>query len=327
MPTLTRRRDLDAQDECWQIYYGDVRVGTIPKRIGIPPDEDPWGWSCGFYPGSNPRECTNGAAATFDQARADFEGAWRIFLANRTEADFQEWRDQQAPTAWKYAMWAAGQKLPSQKPNSLMRCPCGGAFDSHDPDGSYDHRGHIYAAQATDGSACSIPHARKPAAASRPCCAADPQAAASSAQHCDRAVIVECRHAHYLRSGSRSNAYALAHQNVTRGDSHHRRGRVPSRRPLDRLWPQQRFRQRQDDYCRSRGEARRDRDSGWAGPSFAWQRHNHRRSRGESGRDRDSGWPGQSSAWHRDDNVRSGGEGRRDRDTGGIVKRAKPHRN
>src|SRR5580704_18097635 len=48
MPTLTRRRDLDAQDE-WHVYYGDVRAGTISKRIGIPPDEDPWGLACGFY--------------------------------------------------------------------------------------------------------------------------------------------------------------------------------------------------------------------------------------------------------------------------------------
>jgi hypothetical protein len=38
---------------------------------------------------------TNGAAATFDQARADFEAAGRVFLANRRKADFQEWRDQQ----------------------------------------------------------------------------------------------------------------------------------------------------------------------------------------------------------------------------------------
>ena len=56
MPDLTRRRDLEAADECWHVYFGDVRAGTIAKRIGIPPDEDPWGWSCGFYPGCHPRE-------------------------------------------------------------------------------------------------------------------------------------------------------------------------------------------------------------------------------------------------------------------------------
>jgi hypothetical protein len=27
-------RDFEASDECWHVYYGDVRVGTIAKRIG-----------------------------------------------------------------------------------------------------------------------------------------------------------------------------------------------------------------------------------------------------------------------------------------------------
>jgi hypothetical protein len=63
MPALTRRRDHQAADECWHVYYAAVRTGTIAKRIGIPLEEDPWGWACGFYPGCHPRECTNGAAA------------------------------------------------------------------------------------------------------------------------------------------------------------------------------------------------------------------------------------------------------------------------
>jgi hypothetical protein len=62
---LTRRRDLEAPDECWHVYYGDVHAGTISIRAGIPHDEDPWGWSCGFYPGSDPGECTSGTAETF----------------------------------------------------------------------------------------------------------------------------------------------------------------------------------------------------------------------------------------------------------------------
>ena len=32
MPTLTRRRDPDAREEAWLIFYGDVHVGTIGKR-------------------------------------------------------------------------------------------------------------------------------------------------------------------------------------------------------------------------------------------------------------------------------------------------------
>jgi hypothetical protein len=87
MPALTRRRYPERHD-CWHVYCGDVHVGTIALRTGVPHDADPWGWSCGFYPGSHPGECTNGSAATFDDARAGFEAAWRVFLAKRTEADF-----------------------------------------------------------------------------------------------------------------------------------------------------------------------------------------------------------------------------------------------
>lgn len=47
--------------------------------------------------------------------------------------------------------WERGELLPSQKPNTMMRYSCGETFDSHDPPGSYIHRGHIYAAQPTDG--------------------------------------------------------------------------------------------------------------------------------------------------------------------------------
>jgi hypothetical protein len=64
MTALTRRQDIDVQYESWHVYYGDVRVGTIAKRIGIPPGEDPWGWACGFYPGCHPKERTHGTAAT-----------------------------------------------------------------------------------------------------------------------------------------------------------------------------------------------------------------------------------------------------------------------
>jgi len=53
----------------------------------------PRGWSCGFDPGSDPGECAGSTADTFDQARTGFEQAWAVFLSNRTEADFQEWRD------------------------------------------------------------------------------------------------------------------------------------------------------------------------------------------------------------------------------------------
>jgi hypothetical protein len=146
-PTSTRHRDPDAHNEAWLIFYGDVHVGTIAMRSGNPTTTEPWEWRCGFYPGSNPGECTYGTASTFDQARADFEAAWGVFLSKRTDADFQEWRDHRDDTAQKYAALERGEKVPTRLPNSMMRCACGEMFDSHNPAASYSRRVHIYAAQ------------------------------------------------------------------------------------------------------------------------------------------------------------------------------------
>ena len=90
-----------------------------------PFDEDPWGWACGFYPGCHPRERTDGVAATFTQARAEFEEAWATFLSNRTEADFAEWRAAQAFTGWKYRMWNTRCRLPTQATDGRSTCFCG----------------------------------------------------------------------------------------------------------------------------------------------------------------------------------------------------------
>jgi hypothetical protein len=73
------------------VYYGDIHANTIIERVGNPHDTDRWEWRCGFYPGSNPGEHQSGTAASFAEARANFERAWRVFLSKRTEADFQVW--------------------------------------------------------------------------------------------------------------------------------------------------------------------------------------------------------------------------------------------
>jgi hypothetical protein len=134
MPALTRRRSPEHRQECWH------------ERVGNPHDTEQWEWRCGFYPGSRPGECQHGTAASFDEARRDFEAAWRVFLSKRTEADFQAWRDERDWTARKYAMWEAGERLPSQKPSSLMKCPCGETFDSHRLEHTLIHVPHISAA-------------------------------------------------------------------------------------------------------------------------------------------------------------------------------------
>jgi hypothetical protein len=125
MPTLTRRRDPDANLETWQVFYGDVQVGTIGRRAGVPVAVDPWAWSLGFYPGTRPGEHLGGTAATLDQARDDFGRAWPGFLAKRTEDNFQAWRRNRAWTAWKYAMRDAGCRLPTQVTELRSRCFCG----------------------------------------------------------------------------------------------------------------------------------------------------------------------------------------------------------
>src|SRR5215471_20237541 len=102
MPTLTRRLDPDVAQETWRIHYGDVVVGTLAQCVGNPGAAPGWEWRCGFYPGSRPGECTNGTADSFEVARAEFETAWCIFLAKRTEADFEMWRDQRDWTERKY---------------------------------------------------------------------------------------------------------------------------------------------------------------------------------------------------------------------------------
>jgi hypothetical protein len=150
MPALTRRRYPERRD-CWHVYYGDVHVGTIARRVGCPAGVDQWEWRCGFYPGMHPSEHQDGTAVDFASARADFEAAWREILPTLADADFERWRRQRDWTARKYAMWERGELLPPQKPNSMMRCPCGETFDGHRLADNLIHVPHITAAQAADG--------------------------------------------------------------------------------------------------------------------------------------------------------------------------------
>jgi hypothetical protein len=128
MPALTRRPSCDRQD-CWRIFYGDICVGTIGRRAGVPNDVDQWEWGCGFYPGTDPGEGFSGTGATFEAARDGFKAAWLTFLPTRTAADFEVWREQRDWTAWKCAMWDACMKMPTQLPNGKSRCFCGSEID------------------------------------------------------------------------------------------------------------------------------------------------------------------------------------------------------
>jgi hypothetical protein len=122
MPALTRRREKDRHQESWSIYFGDVRIGWIGERAGVPKSVEQWGWTCGFYPRDGH---VSGTAGSFDQARADFERAWRDYLLRCTDADFAEHRYQRAAAAWKYSMWDAGCRMPTQTVDDRSRCFCG----------------------------------------------------------------------------------------------------------------------------------------------------------------------------------------------------------
>src|SRR5262245_21706970 len=130
MPTLTRRRSHDSHRETWIVFYGDVPVGAIAERAGVPADLDQWGWTCGFYPGVEPRQHRHGAAPTLDDARAGFEEAWHLLLPTLSKAAFDEWRSDRDFRAKITETCERGEKLDTEIPSSMMRWVCGVVFDS-----------------------------------------------------------------------------------------------------------------------------------------------------------------------------------------------------
>jgi len=150
MPTLTRRRNDDPHREGWRVFYGDIQVGAIGKRAGVPIHADQWAWQCGFYPGLHPGQHQNGTAKSFEQGRTAFEEAWRKLLPRIPPSAFDEYRHDREARAEIAAKRERGEKLPSELPSSIMRCVCGVKFDSHRPEESLPHRRHIYAAQSAD---------------------------------------------------------------------------------------------------------------------------------------------------------------------------------
>ena len=63
--------------------------------------------AAGFIPAVTP-----GNAPAVDHAKAHLEAAWRVFLMKRTDADFQERRDQRDWTAEKYRRFDRGDRMP-----------------------------------------------------------------------------------------------------------------------------------------------------------------------------------------------------------------------
>jgi hypothetical protein len=125
MPALTRRRSDNPHHETWHVYYGDVPVGAIGERAGVPVDVDQWEWTCGFYPGLDPGQHRTGTALTFDKARTGFEDDWQRLLREIPEGAFDAYRKYRAFHAWKEGMWANHCKLPTQNASGRSKCFCG----------------------------------------------------------------------------------------------------------------------------------------------------------------------------------------------------------
>jgi hypothetical protein len=113
MPALTRRKDPHRPDR-WDVYFGDIAVGSIGKCAGVPLHSDQWEWGCGLTIGSTRGMLAIGTAASFDEAREAFGAAWATIEPKFEPEDFEAHRRQRAFAAWKYAMHDAKLPLPTQ---------------------------------------------------------------------------------------------------------------------------------------------------------------------------------------------------------------------
>lgn len=116
MNALTRRRDETENLEQWSIWDDDVCVGLM-RKINATAGQTSWQWSCWGT--------ARGTADTFDEAREAFQKAWDRIGPTVTQQARQAWREDEAFTAWKYAMHDAGCRLPTQSPDGWSHCFCG----------------------------------------------------------------------------------------------------------------------------------------------------------------------------------------------------------
>lgn len=139
MTALTRRLLNNEHHESWGIFDGDVQVGRMSEIHGTE-GRMIWQWSCGFYPGCDKHQQSAGNQDTYDEAKTAFTEAWEQLRPHITPAMRDAWRQQQAWTAWKYAMWDARCKMPAQITSGVSRCFCGVEIrTANAPD-------HVYAA-------------------------------------------------------------------------------------------------------------------------------------------------------------------------------------
>jgi hypothetical protein len=99
-------------------------------RAGVPTHVDQWQWTVSVYPASLRGIGAGGTARSFAEARAAFERAWREIEPKIMEADRQVHRRDRAHTEWKYKMWSAGCRMPTQMATGRSKCYCGAEIDN-----------------------------------------------------------------------------------------------------------------------------------------------------------------------------------------------------
>jgi hypothetical protein len=114
--------------------------GHIGIRAGVLVDEHRWGWHCGFYPGCDPGQATDGTGETFEEVKAEFEEAWNRLWTTRTEAHYELWLRHRDFTAWKYRMQDEHLKTPTQTKNDRTRCFCGAYISNRSIDAHIQQR-------------------------------------------------------------------------------------------------------------------------------------------------------------------------------------------
>ena len=70
-------------------------------------------------------EIQSGTAATFEDARAEFVSAWKIFLCQSYRRRIFRCALPARFDRVEYATWDAGLKLPTQLPTGHSKCFCG----------------------------------------------------------------------------------------------------------------------------------------------------------------------------------------------------------
>ena len=124
-PPLIRRPHDNPHQHGWDVYYGDVRIGHIGTRAGVPTHVDQWAWSLSFYPGTDIGQGAAGTGASLEDCRSAFERAWLLLKPRVAEPDYERWREQRDWTAWLHRMHDAKLLLPTQTQDGRSRCFCG----------------------------------------------------------------------------------------------------------------------------------------------------------------------------------------------------------